>query len=238
MSDDDVDFLVSLIANLGSLVLAVGFERRGHLRPLRDHPGVDSGCIVVGQVETLDFDGNDRDAIVLQTPGHLVRDLLVQGGPVALAFCDDLVLLHLTHDILDHAVRTGINALLHLGNIVDGSDKRRDVCNLPDAVAVNNHGFLIGGQNFRLVDVIDHLLFGQTVDILDERNLEAQTGIGLDAFQLAKLRQISKLALIHDINGRTEDNQSDDKDNPDDHPFSHVIHNFTSTRSGQLPVPD
>ena len=152
------------------------------------------------------------DAVAFELGGDLLGDGFVERGAAGFGVGDDGALLEAAHDIFNDAVGGGVDALLHFTDVADGADEGGDVFDRPDRVAVDDHGFFVSGEDFAGCDVVDHLLLGQAVDVLDEGDFDVEAGVGLDRLDGAKLGDEDVFAFVDGVEGAGDDQEDGDDD--------------------------
>ena len=161
--------------------------------------------------------------------GNTLVDLIALG---AVIHVDDIRLGQGTHGRLQGVVGDGVEPFFRLGVGTQGAVELLGIGNTPENVAVHGHVLLIGGQNFRRGDVIEHGGLGEVLHIVDEGNLKMQAGFANSVDDLSKTEGTGVLVFFHHVEGRRGNNHQCQNDNRQNHIFLHSRHLLTYSPQG------
>ena len=108
--------------------------------------------------------------------GHILFDLCIDNGHLAVAAPDDLILRHIGYGVLCSIVNQRIYTVLRVAHgIAQGLGELKGIRYTPQHIAVDDHRLLVGCYYIRRRKIVYQYLSGNRIHRFYQRHLEIQS---------------------------------------------------------------
>ena len=198
------DFLIRGIADLLSFRASLRGVGGGNVVALGDHALIDGRLVVAGQIELFGLKGEQLDTVLIQRSADIAEDGL---GESAVPAGDYLILGRAADHVFRRVVDNGVQPALGCGDrAVQGLGELGGIRDMPEDVAVTDHGLLVAGDDVRGRQIIQQGLPGQRIRGLDKGKLKADAGLRYHVVDGAELTDQTVFVLLRDDDAGEPDN--------------------------------